>query len=69
MVARTPTEYEPPGADGAEVTCSVVEALVPGLTARLDEAKVPVHPAGTVACSVKLEEPQPLLSVLVTVTL
>jgi hypothetical protein len=65
----TPMVYEPAKTEGAEVTCSVVDALSPGLTLRLGEARVAVNPVGAATWTVKVEALQLLLlSMFVTET-
>jgi hypothetical protein len=68
-VAVTVMVLNPSGADVGDVTWRVVDPLRPGPMLRAEAANVPVHPAGTLACRVKLDRAQPLLSRLVTVTL
>ena len=51
-----------------ELTCSVVDALAPGLSVSVEVVKVAVQPGGTVLCRLKVAAAQLGLSLLVTET-
>ena len=52
-----------------EVTCRVAEPLLPGESEIVDEERAAVQPAGIPSVKLKVEPPQPLESLSVTVTL
>ena len=65
----TETAYDPAAANDGDVTCSVVDALLPALTlSAVTPLRFAVQPAGTVGARLKLDTPHASLLRLATVT-